>query len=159
MQNVVYNSHGNEYNEESGIIIQKLGMALAIHNDRTDEIDVIHSRDVLRVGVSTKEADEMKLIDNTNNGMGDNSEGNISEQNKLSSIKMFTTSGRFKIDLKNKRAWKKWLTRSKPDKRASSWTWYDKIFSEHMLRYVLTTPMLEDFEAHREFTHASKRNA
>ena len=69
MQNVVYNSYGNEYNEESGIIIQKLGMALAIHNDRTDDIDVIHSRDVLRVGVSTKEADEMKLIDNTNNGM------------------------------------------------------------------------------------------
>ena len=51
--------------------------------------------------------------------------------------------------MKNKRAWKKWLTRSKPDKRASSWTWYDKIFSEHMLRYVLTTPKLEDFEAHR----------
>ena len=84
MQNVVYNSHGNEYNEESGIIIQKLGMALAIHNDRTDDIDVIHSRDVLRVGVSTKEADEMKLIDNTNNEMKDDSEGNYF-QSKISS--------------------------------------------------------------------------
>ena len=79
MQNVVYNSHGNEYNEESGIIIQKLGMALAIHNDRTDDIDVIHSRDVLRVGVSTKEADELKLVDNTNNEMENDSKETISE--------------------------------------------------------------------------------
>ena len=31
----------------------------------------------------------------------------------------------------------------------SSWTWYDKTFGEHMLRYVLTTPKLADFEAHR----------
>jgi hypothetical protein len=62
---------------------------------------------------------------------------------------MYTTSGKFKVDMKDKVAWKKWITRPADSPRMSSWTWYDKTFGEHMLRYVLTTPKLADFEAHR----------
>ena len=51
--------------------------------------------------------------------------------------------------MKDKVAWKKWITRQADSPRMSSWTWYDKTFGEHMLRYVLTTPKLADFEAHR----------
>ena len=41
MQNVVYNLSRNSDVEETGIIIQKLGQALAIHNDASGNIDVI----------------------------------------------------------------------------------------------------------------------
>ena len=41
----------NSKNESVGIVMQKLGKALAIHNDVNESIDIIHVRDVLRVGV------------------------------------------------------------------------------------------------------------
>ena len=149
MQNVVYRV-GDSQDENIGIVMQKLGKAVAVHSDISDSIDVIHLRDILRVGVlevTEGERAEPNVHQSTEN---DQTETLVKADEGARDQRLYTTSGEFRVSLTKSTEWQKWIKRTPdPTHRLHSWTWYDKMFSSHMLRYVLTTPKLKDFEAHR----------
>ena len=147
MQNIVYYNPGDDIPENFGIVVQKLGKAIAVRSDISGAIDVIHARDVLKVGVVVSDELNDSQVD-----PGDAEE--LSKDSHHSDIqqalRLYSASGEFRVNLTNGEKWNKWLKRrTDSSHRLTSWTWYDKMFSKHMLRYVVTTPVLKDFEAHR----------
>eukprot|EP00944_MAST-04C_sp_MAST-4C-sp1_P001318 g1318.t1 len=162
MQNVRYEIayRNGETIVYSGIVLQRFDTALAIVRESENIVDIVHMRQLLRVGVPTSQSGSLNNITEpssteTKSKGGTKTADTNSSLSDKSRTRIYMTSGMHYLK-KDLSSWKPWILKlqGKPSKTVpprlhDSAAFYDRAFGPFLLRYVLTTGELPNFNAHR----------